>query len=290
MKNGIIGNSVLITNTTRHEKGVVRIFNVLMTPLCVCLLVLLTWGCQRVDHNEELMDQGNKAMSQGRFQDAQQAFQQYLQHAPTGKDRWQAWQRLVTIQHDIRKDMDRANKLLATMYLEFKSDPTRTAHILMQQAQVSTALGDTEAALAYLEKGRSLPNLSPRDTWNLLMAQAQTAIRAHQFSLAHTVLSAGLGQAPNQEDHIRAVYLDGLALVYLGEHEQACQRLAKPFETMPHGPLWARFGLTLADIAEHQARYKDALTLLRQIKSSYPNPRVLEVRERALQRKIASTY
>ncbi len=270
-------------------QGSVRAINILTLPLYICLVLLLC-GCQGVEQGEELVEQGNTAMSQGRFQDAERAFQNYLQHHPEGKYRWQAWQRLVTIHQDIRRDMDMANSLLATMSLEFKADSVRTAHILMQQAEVNMARGDTETALTCLEQGRALHNLSKELQWDMLMAQAKTAIRAHRFALAHTVLSKGLEQAPDEQRHALAVYLNGLALVYLGEYEHARQLLEKEFAAMPPSPLQARLGLSLTDIAEHEARYTDALDLLRQIKPFYPNPRVLEIRERTLQKKIATGH
>ena len=273
-----------------HDKGTIRAFAALMVPLCVWLLMMApVQGCLSVQQDEQLMDQGDQAMSQGRFRDAATAFQDYLQRYPKGNERWKAWQRLVTINRDMHKDLDLADSLLATMYLEFKSDTTRAVQILMQQAEVSAALGDTEASLAYLEKGSSLQNLSAQQRWDLLIAQARTAFRAHRFSLTHAILAKALPLAPNPEAHAEAVHMDGQALVYLGEYTQAEHLLAGEFADLQPGPLRSRIGLSLAHIAEHQKRYADALDLIDQIRPHYPNPKALEIREQALQEKIDKT-
>jgi tetratricopeptide (TPR) repeat protein len=172
------------------------------------------------------------------------------------------------------------------MFNEFRSDPDRAVQLLIQQAEVNMALGDLEAALTTLEKGTSLKQVSPILQWALLMAQAQTAFKAHRFPLAHSFLADALHLAPDQESHAQAVHLDGQALIHQGAFTEAEQLLSGEFADMTPGPMRARIGLALVDIAEQQGRNSDGLQLLQQIKTEYPNPRALEIREKILQEKI----
>jgi tetratricopeptide (TPR) repeat protein len=240
-----------------------------------------------MEQDTRLMDQGDQAMSQGRFQDAETAYQEYLHRYPRGKERWKGWQRLVTISRDMRNNMVQADKLLTTIFQEFRSDPDRAVQLLIQQAKVNMALGDPEAALANLEKGNFLKQMSSTQRWNLLMAQAQTAFKAHRFPLAHGFLVEALPLAPDQKTRAQAVHLDGQALIHQGAYTEAEQLLSGEFAGMTAGPMRARIGLALVDIAEQQGRNSDGLQLLQQIKTEYPNPRALEIREKILQEKIS---
>lgn len=259
-----------------------------VVPLCVWLLVLVA-GCNTAEQDTRLMDQGDRAMSQGRFQDAETAYQEYLQNIPNGKDRWKAWQRLITINRDMRRNMAQTDKLLTTMFHEFRSDSDRAVQLLIQQAEVNMALGDPEAALTALDKATALKDLSSSRQWELLMARAQTAFKAHRFLQAHEVLVRALPLAPDQESRARAIHLDGQALVHQGAYARAEELLAREFAEMQPGTLRAGIGLTLADIAEYLGRHSEALHVLQEIKPEYPNPKALEIREKILQNKIGQT-
>ena len=246
-------------------------------------------GCLWEDAHDRFLDQGDQAMSQGRFQEATTAYQNYLQQHPEGKERWKAWQRLVTLSRDIFKDRDTAGKLLASMYLEFGEDHHHAVSILLQQADLQREQGDTETALTTLEKGMALPHLSPEQQWELLSAQGKTAFQAQLFDRAHSSLVKALPLAPDQPSYLETAHLAGLALVCMKDYDQAEQWLANVYGQAEPGVWRARMGLTRIDIAEHQGRLTDALHLLQEIKPDYPNPRALEVRERALAEKITST-
>ncbi len=272
-----------------RDKGITGAYSAFAIPLCLGLLILVTVGCQSVERDTQLMDQGDQAMSQGRFRDAETAYQDYLQRSPYGNDRWKAWQRLVTINRDMRKNMDQTDKLLTTMFQEFRSDPDRAVQILIQHAKVRMALGDPEAALTTLEKADFLEQISSNQRWALVMAQAQTAFGAHRFAQAHRFLVQALPLAPDQKTRAQAVHLDGQALIHQGAYTKAEQLLTKEFVDMAAGSMRARIGLALVDIAEQEGRDIDALQILQQIKPEYPNPRALEIREKILQKKIKKT-
>ncbi|GAU08572.1 tetratricopeptide repeat protein [Desulfoplanes formicivorans] len=267
---------------TTYTRATISAAQGLMVVLVFMFLVVFLQGCQEGDAGHPFLTQGEQAMSQGRFQEATTAYQNYLQKYPQGKERWTAWQRLVTISRDILKDADTASKLLASMYLEFGEDPLRAVAILLQQAALQAEQGDTETALATLEKGLSLPHLPPEQQWELISAQGKTAFQAQRFDRAHSCLVKALPLAPDQPSYLKTAHLAGLALVCMDEYDKAEQFLATVYADAASGPLRARIGMTRIDIAEHQGRLNDALHLLQEIKPDYPNPRALEIRERAL--------
>jgi tetratricopeptide (TPR) repeat protein len=259
--------------------------------LMVFLVLILAGisGCEGKESHDHFMARGDQAMSQGRFQDATTAYQNYLEQYPEGKNRWKAWQRLVTLNRDIFKDRDTAGTLLASMYLEFGEDPLRAVSILLQQASLQQEQGDTETALSTLEKGLSLPRLAPQQQWELLFALGKTAFQAQRFDRAHQYLAQTLALAPDQPAYLETAHLAGLCLVCMKAYDHAEQLLANVYAQAPAGVWRARIGMTRMDIAQHQGRLHDALLLLQEIKPHYPNPRALEIRERALKAKIPPT-
>ncbi|MDD4648537.1 MAG: tetratricopeptide repeat protein [Desulfoplanes sp.] len=259
-----------------------RIFRPL---IIVCVLTML-YAC--LGHGTETAgyNKAEQAFERGEYRLAEKLYQNYVQQNPSGNQRWEAWQRLVFISRDIANNHLAAQELLETMYLEFRTDPTKATAIRMQQIELYKATDDLENAITTIDNALNIQGLSNQKKWNLLFTKGTLALRVHQYGLAKTSFNKALGYAFNEQSRSRTLNAKGQALTFMHEYEQARQVLQQAFTETTPGPTWSRIGFALAEIAEHQGRYKDGVQLLNTIRKHYPNPKALDIRLQALKKHL----
>ena len=261
-----------------------RIFRVLIPVF----FLLMLGACRGHDLSEEVYTRAEQAFSRGEYHSAEKFYQEYVQQFPGGTKRWEAWRRLVVIARDINKDNTATRELLAAVYLEYKTTPRRALAVLKEEVELCRAMGDLEECMVLLEKALGIQNLSPASQWDLRFLQGSLALRMNQFALAKTSFDTALALAPDDASRHRTAYALGQTLMYTGKYDQAREILEKTFAGAPPGTLWARTGFTLADIAEHDGRYADAVHLLDIIREHYPTPKAIDMRQGVLKEKIRS--
>ena len=259
-----------------------RIFRSL---IILCVLIMLS-ACLWHDTDEDTFNNAERAFARGEYHQAAKLYQSYVQKKPTGKKRWEAWQRLIVIARDISNDPSTAIELLEAIYLEFKADPQKAFAICTQQIELYKTTRNLDQALTTIDATLNIQDLSTPQRWNLRFTQGSLALRLHQYARAQASFTAAMDHVFDAESRGKTLYATGRTLIYRHKYDQARQILQQAFTEVVPGPTWSRIGFSLAEIAEHEQNYEEGVQILKKIRDHYPNPKALDIRLRSLQRAI----
>jgi len=238
-----------------------RIARAFLAAGLACLLTGQA-GCSgpQPDREGRLLESARRALLDGRFLQAQTAYQSYLQTYPQGSARLEAWQRLVDISEDARSATGQAASLAEAALLEFGGDTQTAAALHVRAAQLrferkeyakavnhccvvldntgapdnsllecfllaarsEIALGQGEKALArYAACGQS--RLSASDKARCALAQAELLSRSQRDSEVEPLLQA-VFQAAAIDPVLRAQAGFDLGLLYEARNDKAAAK------------------------------------------------------------------
>jgi len=271
---------------------------ILLLALCVGLA-----GCPSQEGGDDALASARKAYSIGHFSEAERIYQHYLQARPEGKQRWEAWNRLVEISINILGDHEKAAGLLNSMYLEYGEDPARAWDLLTRLATIYENMQRYSDAVKVWRKALALPGITAEQRGEVYLRMAALLRQQREYAQAGKVLEACVQESPPAEMTATCLYQHAQVLENMLRRAQA-QTLSNEYSDVDVPALQQRIrGLLnrirtlegvsqerkamatflLADLMESQGQKEQARELFASIRETYPNPLVIEARLNGLQ-------
>lgn len=149
----------------------------------IFLLLLFSCNGNGITEND-LLHNARTAFLIGENVSAENLYKQYLQFYPTGKFRYEAWERIYDITVNLRNNKLEALPILDAMQLEFSNDKDSVINILELTAKLYSDLYLTEQAIETWEK---YIRISQIETYRINYARLQLSrlynlINKHELS------------------------------------------------------------------------------------------------------------
>lgn len=248
--------------------------------LVLALFLLVLTGCGNGnDPGEEDIVKARKSFDNGFFLEAEAGYERYLQLAPQGKHRKEAWSRLLDIALNIKGDLDRSVALLEAMYLEQSSDKAEASSIMFRLGNLYQQLGNRDKALDSYEKALRLAQGMPDRMVPIQIRLARLYRQLGSYDLVLETLDSCVKIASIPEEKAQCLYelAQSYSLIYSWTQvKRAVDQLLSIDEASEE--LKAMGILLIADMHEHNNEFDKARELLESIQDTYPNPMVIKSR------------
>ncbi|MBG0777434.1 MAG: tetratricopeptide repeat protein [Desulfovibrionaceae bacterium] len=250
-----------------------------LLALVVVCAVLGGGGCSDRRADEASLGKARAAFSEGRYLEAEDLYQAYLQVRPQGRYRWEAWNRLLDVAVNVRTDPNKATGLLEAMYLEFGSDPDRAWKILSRVADTYVAQRMWDKANDALQRALNIQGLDAGLMPEIHYRLARIYAKQRENDLAQDSLELCIQNARESALKARCLYalsqtLSNMQVLELAETHLRELIALKGVDAEQR----ALAVFLLADICEQENRRDEARELLRSIAKTYPNPKAVEKR------------
>lgn len=248
--------------------------------MAVVLALLALVGCSRSGSaGAEDLEQARDAYSKGFYLEAEKGYERYLQVEPQGKFRKEAWERLSEIAVNIKGELDRAVVLLEAMYLELGTDPDEAWRIMNRLGDVYSQLGNLTKAVESYEKCLVHAAGNPERMCQTQMRMAKLYRAMGNYDLVTATLSNCADAAPNNESKAKCLYELAQSYSFISNWSQS-KRAVDTLLDLPDvsDETRALSIFLLADIYENERNYAKTRELLESIRTTYPNPKVVETR------------
>lgn len=252
-----------------------RIF--LVIGLLVCLSIL--GGCTSEPSAEEDLAAARKAYVARQYLEAERLYERYLRFWQKGTQRWEVWNKLVELAVTVRQDNKSATELLETMYLEYSIQPEKARSILKRLAELHHQSRQWDKVIGVWQRFLNLPDLPVEEVARANRMLGKVYLTQTSYDLAIDVFQSCIDmQLPSD---IRTDCLLDLAQAYafLENLDPAVRYLEELLLNQElEESKRAIAVLLLADIVEQQGNTNKAIDLLESIRTTYPNPKVVEAR------------
>jgi len=228
---------------------------------------------------ERDLKMAREAYNSGYFLEAETAYERYLQSDPQGKNRQEAWTRLVEINTAVKGDLNKAVTLLETATLEYNSKPEANWPLLFRLGELYEQQGQRKKAMEAW--GRCL-DTAGGDSAKTVQVQMRIAVAGRalkQNDLAVDMLTQAIQQAKDPEQKSRAMY--ELAQTYnLTWNMPKSRAILEEILAMDKAPQETKVMSTflLAETYEAERNLPKARELLLSLRDTYPNPEVIIAR------------
>lgn len=253
--------------------------------LLLAMATILVSGCMQPEVEDDL-SRARKAYIKKEYSEAERVYQRYLRDNEFATERWDVWNRLVDITISIRGNKKRAVELLDAMLLEFSVEPERYRQILISKGRIYTEGSMWADAISVWSQLLSAPGVTIDEEATAYANLGKAYLMRGEYGLAVDAFKDCRQLAYNNMEHKqRCIYDLAQAYAYLGAYSDAEKNLHSLLEYKAVDvALASRAKLLLADIYEQQERPLMAITMLKEIKDTYPNPKVIEFRLKNLQK------
>lgn len=253
-----------------------------MRNLLVAVLaaVLLVAACgQDRSEGRQALESAREAYRKGYYLEAETGYERYLQIAPRGENRLEAWNRLLEIALNIKSDFERAAVLLDAMYLEFGSDREIGWDLMVRLGDIHLQQEDYTRALVVWERCLDLAGNHAEKRTLALLKIARIHRAQRNYDLVQEALLNCVQSAPDGPSRAQCLYELGQTYSYVENWDQAREVLEEAMAIPDVDPeLHALVTFLLVDVYENQRELDRARELLLSIKDTYPNPLVIETR------------
>ncbi|MGE4299597.1 MAG: tetratricopeptide repeat protein [Desulfovibrionaceae bacterium] len=253
----------------------------------VCLLALLVGACGSQSAETTILDQAREAVSSGSYLRAEELYELYIQTFPRGKQRWEAWNKLLDVTLGVRGNQEKAASILEAMYLEFGVDGRRAWGILSRLADVYRAQRKPDKAIETLQKALGIPSLEAGVEPRIYRRLARINLSRREYDQTREMLEACVAKATDVAIKGECLYDLGQTLGFMNQHDYARKVLQRVMNL--DGVEMERrsqAALLLADMYEQENDLSKARDLLISILDTYPNPKVVETRLKHLEAKM----
>ena len=244
-----------------------------------CLL-----GCSEQKAEDGYLTEARITFANKEFLEAEKLYERYLRQVPEGSDRWEAWERLVYIAINIRRDEGLAADIYESMALEYGDRPEQLQDIMVRLADIYEINFRWQRAYSAWQRLLMIPGLSLEREALAHLHLAAIYQRSGDYSSTIRHLKDCLSlelHAPVKAD---ALYRLSMAYADNGDTALAEEKLLE-LTTMQDAPnnIQVQGLFMLGDLMEEQGKFKEALELFKSIKNTYPNTQAVEVRINGLE-------
>lgn len=256
----------------------------LLGPILVlCCFSLMACQSQPADD----LTLGNEAYDRYEISDAEMFYERYLRKNPESTNRWWVWNRLLDISLNIRQQKATSIAYLEIMMEEYGKDDDKRRSITRSLANLYFDVLNYERAVILWESLAYDPTALATEKAEALRKLAFLYLRRLDFSDSTNALQRCLQLEVDQS--VKADCLFDLAEIQLllGELPQAyanLHTLLQLDDSDKERYLMVRF--MYADVLEQKKRYDEALEVFTQLRAVHPNPGVIDVRIKSLEKRM----
>lgn len=245
---------------------------------CLLILAFLT-SCGGDQTGRDYFHEAEASLAAGNLRDAAELYELFLEKEENSSARMQAWERLLFIHLDMKKDVDRGMYILKSMSLETDLDQESLWWIYMRIGGLYVHQRMLEKGVEVLERALDAAG----DEGRLIMtceSLADTYFKKNDHLTAMEVLNSCLEEikSPSAETAGGAIYLLGKACYHLKDMDMAIYYLREIFYSDAGKDLRSRAGILLYDIYLYENDLDNALQTLSLLENIYPNPLVIKRR------------
>jgi len=254
-----------------------RITMVLLAALLLCA------ACSQDKGGSADLAKARESYSKGFYLEAESGYERYLQLRPQGKFRKEAWERLVDISLNIKGDLERAVSLLDAMSLELGDDKAEAWRVMFRLGDIYDQMGKRQKSIEAFEKCLMLAIDFPEETVKTQLRIARVYRSMGNYDLVMDTLQECSRNADNDADRAKCLYelAQSCSLINnWGIVKKSIEELLTLKDVDQETQAMATF--LLAEAYENERRYEEAAKLLKSILNTYPNPKVVEARLKAL--------
>ena len=251
------------------------------------LLMLLAVACSGPSAEATILEQARESVAAGSYLRAEELYELYIQTFPKGKQRWEAWNKLLDVTLGVRNNLEKAASILEAMYLEFGVDGIKAWDILSRLADVYRSQRKPDKAVEALQKALTIRALAPGVEPRIYRRLARIFLSRREYDQTREMLEVCAAKATDASIKGECLYDLGQTLGFMNQRAKAREVLQKVMgmdnvETERR----SQAALLLADIYEQENDLEKARDLLNSILESYPNPKVVQTRLKHLEAKM----
>lgn len=253
--------------------------------LLLCFLLIFTFGlsisgCGREDEkNVDFFAAGEDFMRTRDYMEAENAYENYLRSEHAGPHRWESWNKLVDIAKDVRHNRSSVIELLALMRMEYEADPEKRRSIDARLADEYAQSGMRNKAIELWMGLVNDPETAATDKAKWYRRLSRVYLSQFEFEQVKETLALCLSlTVPDAEKNLCSYDLAD-AFMLMEDVDEGIAELRRLLEKSGvEEDLRVLAVFTLADAMEQKGNKEAAMQLFESIRSSYPNPRVIETR------------
>ncbi len=251
--------------------------------LATVMLWCVSCGGQEIDKD---LKTAREQYSQGFYLQSETGYERYLQAHTQGKFRKEAWKRLLEIALDVKGDLKRAAALLEAMSLEQSGNKLETWKIMYQLGDIYLQLGKRSKAVESLEKALMLADGKPEWIVKTQLRLARIYRLQGNYDLVLEALNNCADCASSDDDKASCLYEFAQSYSLINNWTQVRKALNELLELKNIDQEKRALAIfLLAEAYEYDHDKEKAKSLLKSILKTYPNPKVVEARLRALEGK-----
>jgi TolA-binding protein len=253
--------------------------------ILVILIAILLTGCNVFDNaasNE--YEAATKRWNAGDYQTAVMLYFELVKEHPFSPKADEAlyWAGVTQFLY-----LGETDKALQTLRLLLKTYPRRdrAPHAQWFIAQIyELGYNDYERAIQEYQKAAAYPNREVQE--KSLYSLAECQFRVGRTAEAKETWKKQVAEFPNGQQSRLAYFRLGTAAFSNGELETAEQYYRKALEQNTDRALVIKAKFALAECLELGDNLKDALVLYKEIEPEYPNPEAIQIKIKALEKRI----
>ncbi|MDK2955635.1 MAG: hypothetical protein PWQ57_1131 [Desulfovibrionales bacterium] len=254
--------------------------------LALCLCLGSVQACNSQDKPVSSLQEARSAFAEGYFLAAEKAFETYLKDNPTGKDRLEAWNRLVEIAVNVKGDSPAGVALLEAMLLEYGGQPDKAWSIMTQLGELLLHSRNLDKAVDVWRRRLEISGLTPHQKSLARLDLAVLLQRKGDYNSAQEILRECIQNAAMNQDKAGCLFELAQVRSFQKENDQARsaleELLALPQDSISKESR-AHAAFALADLYESAHEFEKSKQLLQSILEDHPNPRAVRARLGLLQ-------
>lgn len=251
--------------------------------LLLAVLLFCSAACGTDDGNSTNLEAARSSYSKGFYLEAETGYERYLQVEPQGEFRKEAWERLLDIALNIKGDLERSVALLDAMSLELGEDKAEAWRVMYRLGEIYARMGKRQKAIEAFEKCLILAVDFPEKTVQTQLKLARVYRAMGNYDLVMDTLENCSRNANNDPDRADCLYELAQSCSLINNWVMVRQSIEKLLTLQNiDSEMRAMATFLLAEAYEYDRRYQDAESLLKSILDTYPNPKVVEARLKAL--------
>ena len=267
-------------NTSNKRAGGSALFFTLPAVLLFCLFVSAACGPDDAHDPTATLAPAEAALAKGDIADAEMLYERFLRTEPEHPLRKQAWNKLLEITLNIRRDKATAGAYLEVMRREYADQPEYLRGIELALAALRNSMRDDTRAVPLWEKLAADPAATPDVKASVYRNLAAAYMRRLEFTPAVETLQACLELNAGVPAKAECLY-DMAEINLLTEDPAASEmnlRTRLGWSADLPEDLRLRAVFLLADVSELRGKFPEALTFFESIRDKYPNQKVVEMR------------
>lgn len=251
----------------------------IISYLIIGQFLLFACGESSESKSKSTLSKARNLMLSGRYLEAKEKYELYLQRNKQGQKRWEAWNRILFINSKLDATVQRKIDILETIYMEFSEDNQKIRKILPLLAQTyGEELGQNVKAENFWKNYLKLCAKDFDCRLDGYLGLAQTYFRRSDFSSARDILYNCLDRAQNKKDKQRCQYPLARSFILQGNTQKAINWLQKITDSETDNDVYSKAVFELADLYNKQKKYFKAKKLLQSILDKHPNPKLVQVK------------